>query len=117
MRINQSKQSKKAESKVSTKKENTTLKRLISQCLSKREQNSFGSIAPDNSLYSIKQMWENPTFKYLKKLGVETYLDKIIKKGSTICPQGIVLVSRALQNPLGISERVRLKVSIVENFQ
>jgi hypothetical protein len=98
------------------KKENTTLKRLISQCLNKRDQSSFGSISSGNSLYSLKQMWEDSTFKFLKKLGIEPYLDQIIKRGTTICPQGIVLVSNALQHPIGISERVRLKVNILKKL-
>jgi hypothetical protein len=92
------------------KKENTTFKRLISQCLNKREIGSFNSIPASNLKYTVKQMWENPTFKFLRKLGIEKYLDQVIYKGATLCPEGIVIINKALRSPLGISERVRLKV-------
>ena len=97
---------------IKEKKETTTFKRLISQCLNKREQGAFGSIPATNLKYSVRQMWENPTFKFLKKIGIEWYLDKVILKGTTLCPEAIVIISRTLKNPIGVSERIRLKVKL-----
>lgn len=93
-------------------KENTTLKRLISQCLNRRDQNSFGSLFTKNNIYSVKQLWENPTFKLIKKLGIEFYLDQVISKGSCLCPEAIVIISGALRDVQGISEKLRLKVTL-----
>ena len=92
------------------KKETTTFKRLIYKSLNKREQGSFGSIPATNLRYTVRQMWENPNFKILQKIGIEWYLDKVILRGSSLSPESIVIITRTLKNPIGVSERIRLKV-------
>lgn len=93
-----------------TKEKKTKLLDLFKMCLDKKEMESKIREQNFRNLLTVRVLRETPEYKHIEKIGLEKFVDEIIRRGVSLSTTGRVYVGAALTSSEIMREELRTKV-------